>query len=109
MNQRKRFIPANESVDFRRGDRFLPLKKGGEEGFLNGSFGKIPLNPPFPKGEDSGPARQASLSTLSNAGIQRRVGLDPRLRGDDGGEPSDRSRVRVRGQRQSALGIRCPS
>ncbi len=39
------------TLDFRRGDEFLPLKKGGEEGFWNESFGQIPLTPPFSKGE----------------------------------------------------------
>src|SRR5512139_3007326 len=63
------WIPAFEAVDFRRDDRCLPLEKGGKEGFWNGSFGQIPLNPPFSKGEDSDPERETSLSTASFAGM----------------------------------------
>ena len=64
-----------ESVDFRHGNRSLPLKNGGEDGFWNGSFEQIPLDPPFSKGEVAAipPARR--LSTLSQGGGEGKVDL----------------------------------
>jgi hypothetical protein len=52
--------PHSETVDLRYENRSLPLKKGGQEGFVDEGFEKIPLNPllrqgsghAFPKGED---------------------------------------------------------
>jgi two-component system sensor histidine kinase RegB len=38
-------------VDFHFADRALPLKKGGQEGFGKWIVPKIPLRPPFPKGD----------------------------------------------------------
>src|SRR5713226_3059730 len=59
-----------ETVDFRLGDGSLPLAKGAQEGFCNGSFGQIPLNPPFPKGEVNPLSPSVGLSTLSSGGAQ---------------------------------------
>jgi hypothetical protein len=81
-------IPAEEGVDFRYGNRSLPLKKGGQEGFGNGSFKQIPLNPPFSKGEAAAIPPAVHLSTASEAGIQGAAilppHLDTRFRGYDG-------------------------
>jgi glycosyltransferase involved in cell wall biosynthesis len=70
--------PDSETVDFRHGNSSLPLKKGGQEGFGNGSPEQIPLDPPFSKGEVPAipPARR--LSTLSSSGLASlRRGLEP--------------------------------
>jgi hypothetical protein len=60
------------TVDFRYGNRSLPLKKhvlslvegGGQEGFVDEPFGKIPLNPPFSKGEAAAISPAVHLSTV---------------------------------------------
>ena len=52
------------TVDFRLGNRSLPLKKGGQEGFSNGSFRQIPLDPPFSMGEVDADSAGVRLSTL---------------------------------------------
>ena len=62
------------TVDFRRGNRFLPLKKGGQEGFWNGSFGQIPLDPPFSKGEGNTTPPRLDLSTVPTGGGCRDAG-----------------------------------
>jgi hypothetical protein len=41
------------------------LKKGGQEGFVDESFEKIPLGPPFSKGEDNAIPPAVHLSTVS--------------------------------------------
>jgi hypothetical protein len=73
------FPSLPETVDFRHGNRSLPLKKGGQEGFVDESFEKIPLNPPFPKGEDHPILAAAHLSTLSTKEGRGEVSLTSRF------------------------------
>jgi hypothetical protein len=44
-------LPPSGTIDSHFTDRFLPLKKGGQEGFGEWIVQKIPLRPPFSKGE----------------------------------------------------------
>ncbi len=71
-------IPEKETGDFRHGNRSLPLKKGGQEGFVDEPFGKIPLDPPFSKGEDDAILPAAYLSTVRKAEIQTQLISDGR-------------------------------
>jgi hypothetical protein len=82
-------MPAKGTVDFLYGNRSLPLKKGGQEGFVDEPFGKIPLNPPFSKGEAAAIPPAVHLSTLSKAGIQTPPHLGSRIRGNDDQSVSD--------------------
>ncbi|MBI1818563.1 MAG: DEAD/DEAH box helicase [Deltaproteobacteria bacterium] len=56
---------SKDKVDFRLGNRSLPLKKGGQEGFVEESVKQIPLDPPFSKGEGSADPSSINSSTVS--------------------------------------------